>query len=263
MIIAGLFVLFFILLILFLVKPNQHRFKGFPAPLFAHRGLHGKGIPENSLAAFMKARQRGLGVELDVRFTSDKKLIVFHDDSLKRLCGDDIPVSSLSYDELKKYRLSGTNEIIPLFEEVLQALEGMPVICEIKSLPGEAVSEICETVCRQIKSYNGFLCIESFSPFVVQWFAKNRPDIVRGQLSLNFMNKRDGLPFVQAFAMTHLLVNVLGRPDFVAYRFTDDSAGFFLCRKFFKPVCAAWTPRGEKEQKQAGLKYTAIIFEEE
>ncbi len=263
MIIAGLFILLLMILFLYLIKPNVKRFNGFPVPLFAHRGLHGEGVPENSLAAFIQARDRELGVELDVRFTSDKKLIVFHDDTLKRLCGEDIPVKSLRFDELEKYRLSGTNERIPLFEEVLLALKGMPVICEIKSMPGEDVKEICEEVCRQIESYSGFMCIESFNPFVIQWFAKNRPDMIRGQLSMNFMKAEERLPFTQAFAMTNLFINILGRPDFIAYRFTDDSVGFYLCRKIFNPVCAAWTARGRKEQKQAGLKYQAVIFEED
>lgn len=263
MIIAGLLLLLIIMLLLYLIKPNTKRFSGFPAQMFAHRGLHGKGIPENSSAAFIKARERELGVELDVRFTSDNKLVVFHDDSLKRMCGADIPVRSISYEQLKEHRLAGTNESIPLFEEVLRDLKGMPVICEIKSMPGEDVQKICEAVCRHMETYDGYMCIESFNPYVVRWFAKNRPEIIRGQLSMNFMKTRGSLPFVQAFLMTHLLVNILGRPDFIAYRFTDDSMGFSLCRKIFRPVCAAWTARGETEQKQAGLKYQTIIFEED
>ena len=263
MIVAGLLILLTIIFFLFMIMPNSKRFSGFPVQLFAHRGLHGKGIPENSAAAFIRAREKGLGVELDVRFTSDKKLVVFHDDGLKRLCGEDIPVKSIPYDKLKEYRLSGTDETIPLFEEVLRDLKGSPVICEIKSMPGDDVQEICEAVCRHLKAYNGFMCIESFNPFVVRWFAKNRPEIIRGQLSMNFLKAKEGIPFIQAFLMAHLLVNILGRPDFIAYRFTDDSAGFCLCRKIFRPVCAAWTARGEAEQKQAGLKYQAIIFEED
>ncbi len=263
MIIAGLFILLLGILFIYLIQPNVKRFTEFPVPMFAHRGLHGKGIPENSLAAFARLRERDLGVELDVRFTSDKKLVVFHDDNLKRLCGVDIPVASITYEELKNYRLFGTHEGVPLFEEVLNTLKGMPVICEIKSLPGENVNEICEAVLRHMEAYNGFMCIESFNPYVVQWFSKNRPDVIRGQLSMNFFKEREGLAFVKAFAMTHLLINVLGRPDFIAYRFTDDSAGFYLCRRIFNPVCAAWTARGEKEQEQARLKYKAIIFEQE
>lgn len=262
MITALVIILLVAAFILYLIKPNKKRFRSFPAPLFAHRGLHGNGVPENSLTAFIKARQRGLGVELDVRFTLDKRLVVFHDDGLKRLCGEELLVNALSYEDLKRYRLSGTDETIPLFTDVLKALEEIPVICEIKSIPGEAVDGLCESVCREIEGYKGFMCIESFNPYVVQWFAKNRPDIIRGQLSMNFMKSRDSLPFVQAFAMTHLLVNALARPDFIAYRFSDDSVGFFLCRKIFKIVCAAWTTRNEIDQEVAALKYQTVIFEE-
>lgn len=260
--IAGALVLLLFIILVWSIRPNPKRFKGFPVPLFAHRGLHDGTNPENSLAAFIRARQNNYGVELDVRLTADKKLVVFHDDNLKRLCGEELSVCSLSYDELNRYRLSGTDQKIPRFEEVLKELQGMPVICEIKSLPGEPVEEICEAVCREVKGYPGFLCIESFNPFVLQWFRKNRSEFIRGQLSMNFMKERDRLSFVKAFIMTHLLVNVIGRPDFIAYRHTDDAAGFFLCRKIFRPVCAAWTVRGETELKHARLKYQAIIFEE-
>lgn len=260
--IAGIIILLLFIIMCWLIRPNRKRFQSFPSPLFAHRGLHNGTVPENSLAAFIRARQGNYGVELDVRLTADKKPVVFHDDDLKRLCGEEHPVCSLSYEELSRYRLLGTDQKVPLFEEVLRELQGVPVICEIKSLPGEPVEEICEAVCREVQDYPGFLCFESFNPFVLQWFRKNRPEFIRGQLSMNFMKMRDKLSFINAFAMTHLLVNAIGRPDFIAYRHTDDAAGFFLCRKIFRPVCAAWTVRGEAEQKQAGLKYQAIIFEE-
>ena len=55
---------------------------------WAHRGLHDKksGIPENSMAAFREAIRVNKGIELDVHLTKDKKIAVFHDDSLKRMC---------------------------------------------------------------------------------------------------------------------------------------------------------------------------------
>lgn len=262
MIAAILIIVFLLVLVLFMIKPAQRRFTEFPAPLFAHRGLHGRDVPENSLAAFKKARQRTLGVELDVRFTLDKKLVVFHDDNLKRICGENRKVNALTWEELNHYPLSGTSETIPLFNAVLKELDGMPVICEIKSLPGEPVAELCESVCREIAGYKGFICIESFNPMVLQWFRKYRPDIIRGQLSMNFMQKKEKLPLAQAFVMTHLLVNVLSRPDFIAYHFSDDSVGFVLCRKLFRPVCVAWTVKNEKDKNEAMGIYQAFIFEE-
>ena len=67
---------------------------------FAHRGLHGGEMPENSMAAFLAAVGHGYGIETDVRFTKDKRLILFHDDSLLRMTGDGRQVLDCTYAEL-------------------------------------------------------------------------------------------------------------------------------------------------------------------
>lgn len=55
---------------------------------YAHRGFHGEeGIPENSMAAFKKAKGSGYGIELDVQLTKDGVMVVHHDYDLKRTCG--------------------------------------------------------------------------------------------------------------------------------------------------------------------------------
>ncbi|NLG89377.1 MAG: glycerophosphodiester phosphodiesterase [Clostridiaceae bacterium] len=249
--------------ILYLIKPNKRRAVKFPCVLFAHRGLHGKGIPENSVAAFRNAKEKGYGVELDVRFTKDKKLIVFHDDDLKRMCGDERKVRDADYADLESCRLCGTDERIPLFSDVLKVLDGAPVICEIKAGTDEPAAEICEAVCSEIKNYTGFICIESFNPFILRWLRKNRPDIIRGQLSMNFIKNGEGLGFLQSFLMTNLFVNVFSRPDFIAYRFTDNSFGYSICRGIFKPLLAAWTVKGGQDRRKAETLFDAVIFEEE
>ena len=58
-----------------LIKPNSKRGIRLPTEMFAHRGLHGAGVPENSLLAFLLAKERGYGIELDVQLTRDKKLL--------------------------------------------------------------------------------------------------------------------------------------------------------------------------------------------
>jgi len=74
--------------------------------IIGHRGV--KGIaPENSLSGFKKAVELGIdGVELDVHFTKDGKLVVFHDMDLKRLTGIKNPIKQLTFEELKKYDIS-------------------------------------------------------------------------------------------------------------------------------------------------------------
>lgn len=84
---------------------------------YAHRGYHDKPrVPENSMAAFRRAIENGFGAELDVHLMKDGRLAVIHDASLKRTAGADVLVEDLTAEELKTYRLEGTDEQIPLLE---------------------------------------------------------------------------------------------------------------------------------------------------
>ena len=73
-----------LLLILFLIapSPSRNRADGWRGTPFAHRGLHDDTRAENSLSAFEAACRAGYGIELDVRYSKDGQLIVFHDDTL-------------------------------------------------------------------------------------------------------------------------------------------------------------------------------------
>ena len=99
---------------------------------YAHRGLHGKGVPENSMAAFRLALEKGYGIELDVHLMADGNLAVIHDASLLRTAGADVQIEDLTLKDLSKYRLEGTQEQIPLFSDVLKLFDGKaPMIIEL------------------------------------------------------------------------------------------------------------------------------------
>ena len=68
---------------------------------YAHRGYHSTEFPENTLPAFERAVENGFGAELDVHLTKDGKLVVFHDDDLKRVAGEDIAVETSTLAELQ------------------------------------------------------------------------------------------------------------------------------------------------------------------
>lgn len=68
-------------------RKDQPGWETFEHVRFAHRGLHGPGVPENSLAAFRRAAEAGYGAELDVHLTADGYLAVIHDSDLARMCG--------------------------------------------------------------------------------------------------------------------------------------------------------------------------------
>ena len=120
---------------------------------FAHRGLHDmkKGIPENSLAAFRAAVEAGYGAELDVQLSKDGQVVVFHDDTLKRVCGVEGDVVDYDYEDLRKMSLNGTGETIPLFTEVLKIFEkGIgPLIVELKT--GKRNKELCRKTYEILK----------------------------------------------------------------------------------------------------------------
>lgn len=255
-------VLVLILAVAVMLKPNRKRDTSyFRNKLYAHRGLHDEVVPENSLTAFRLARENGYGVELDVQMTKDGKLVVFHDGNLKRICGVDGFLRDYTYEELSSFRLKDTDEQIPLFDEVLKTLGKTDLICEIKGDNGAKNYELCEKTLLALSKYEGRFCIESFSPYLVAWFKDNHPEIIRGQLSCNFMHdKKMGWPI--RFAMTHLLVNVVSRPDFVAYKHQDSGClGFKLCKFIYRPFLVAWTARGEEQQKKAWGGFDSVIFE--
>lgn len=83
-----------------------------------HRGAKGYE-PENTLIAFEKAINLGVdGIELDVHLSSDKELIVIHDETVDRTTNGKGEVNQLSLKELKALKIEIT-EKIPTLTEVL------------------------------------------------------------------------------------------------------------------------------------------------
>ena len=264
---AAAAILIVILLDLFLLAPRRK------SPLllrvlrtyrFAHRGYHNSadGIPENSLAAFRRAVEHGFGAELDVHLSKDGRLVVMHDESLKRTCGVDRSISELTADELSAYRLEGTDEKIPFLEEVLPLFEGKtPLVVEVKPVHKNHAA-LCEATCAMLDNFSADYCMESFDPRAVLWLRKNRPDIVRGQLAENFTRHGEKLAAPLRFALHNLLTNALTRPDFVACRVDDRrDLSFRMATKLLGAQEFSWTVRTPEEQRAVEKDGGVIIFE--
>lgn len=208
---------------LFLIGPGRAS-KRQKAPFwgvnFAHRGLHSRdrAIPENSLEAFRLAARAGYGIELDVRLSRDGQVVVFHDDTLDRVCGVHARVEDLDWAELRQLYLCDSNQRIPLLSEALEQIRGAgPLIVELKT--GRRNRELCEKTYAQLENYRGEVCIESFNPAIVAWFRFHGRDLVRGVLATTRREYRQGgQGRAMAFALSHCLLNFLARPQFIAYR---------------------------------------------
>ncbi len=148
---------------------------------YAHRGLHGDGIPENSLAGAEAAIARGMGIECDVQRSFDDQAIVFHDWELDRLTGEPGFVEDRIAADLERYRLQGSDQAPISLVKYLAALrDRVPVLIEIKSKPDYDVEWTCLKVAEALADYSGEHAVMSFDPRVPAWLAANAPDIVRG-----------------------------------------------------------------------------------
>ncbi len=266
-VIYSLLLLLAIVIILYLlaIAPSSklNSVEEFKGVQFAHRGLHGNGVPENSMKAFSLAVENGYGIELDIHLTKDNRVVVIHDNDTKRVCGKNIPVEESTYKELSELWLENTDEKIPLLEDVLKLVDGkIPLLVELKSKGTNTV--LCPFAAEMLDGYKGKYCIESFSPFVVSWFSKNRKNVVRGQLSSkmktiggdNFKDKLFG------FLLTNLLTNFFARPNFIAYCYNDVSnLSVQICKNLYKTPIFAWTLRGAEVRESAEGKFFGYIFE--
>lgn len=186
----------------------------------AHRGLHHlekTGIPENSLAAFAAAIEKGYAIELDVRLSRDGIAMVFHDAKLDRLTGREGMADQLTAAELAALPLLGTAERPPSFRQVLDFVAGRtPLVVEIKNYGDAPVGPLEKAVARDLESYSGPCALQSFSPGVVDWLRRNMPEAVRGQIATQ-PEEMKSLDAAQQAALTQALEAGFGDPQFIAF----------------------------------------------
>ena len=240
-------------------KPDVSVLKGVH---YAHRGLHDNesDAPENSMKAFAKAVEDGYGMEMDIQLTKDKIPVVFHDETLDRMCGVEGKVWEFTYEELQKLKLAKSEERIPKFEDVLALVDGkVPLIVEYKlDVPS---TEVCEIADPMLQNYKGVYCIESFHPYAVKWYRDHRPEVIRGQLSQDFSKQEKYKGKILYWALSNLLMNVLGRPDFIAYNHKDaDMFSRKFC-SFLGALPVAYTIKSQEEYEKVKDQFELFIFD--
>ncbi len=248
-------------LYLFLIAPGRRpsAMDDFRVRWIAHRGLWNDTRPENSLIAFKAAVEKGYGIETDVRLSADGCLFLFHDDSLRRMTGDERKTESLTLTELKALRLQGTDERIPTLDQLLETVQGkVPLIIEIK--PSARLTECCRLLDERMKRYGGSFMVESFDPRAVRWFMKHSPGTVRGQLCGKMPGKAARRKPLTAFVMASLTLNAAGRPHFIALQHETDNLSTRLVR-LFGPCMVAWTVRDPGRLEALRDRFDFQIFE--
>ena len=169
----------------------------------------------------------------------------------------DMQAQLLDSMDLDILKIKNSKEKIPTFEEVLNFVDGrVPLLIEVKNndKPGELEKKLIE----MLKNYNGEYAVQSFNPYVLEYFYKHAPEIKRGQLAGYF--KKDKLTFFKKFALKRMLLNKkISHPDFISYESKHLPNRFV--KKYNDLPLLAWTVKNQSEYMKVVKYCDNIIFE--
>jgi glycerophosphoryl diester phosphodiesterase len=216
---------------------------------FAHRGLHGPGVPENSLAAFRAAIVAGAGIECDVRLSGDDKVVIFHDHDLRRLCASALAVETTPAAVLASQKLFDTGEHIPWLAELLDLAAGkIPILIELKCRGGNT-TKLAKAVAAELTGYAGPVGVMSFEPAVAKWFSRHLPDMRRGLVISERASAFDRWRSIATASPNFLAVDraTLGRT--------------WVAKERGRRWVYSWTIRTSAERETAEVHADALIWE--
>ncbi len=241
----------------FAPAPKAERVDWLRHATYAHRGLHGVGVPENSLGGFRLAVARGLGIECDVQRTSDGHAVVFHDWELDRLTATSGPVLDRKAAQLQEIALAGAEgEHIPGLRQLLDVVAGrVPLLIELKSKREMHVVPLCLAVRRLLEGYRGPVAVMSFDPRVSRWFKRHSPHIVHG-----LVMTEEGRTTLLARVRRHLAL-WHAQPDFLAYDVRDLPSRFAAMQRRRGLPLLTWTVRTADLADRAATYADAAIAE--
>lgn len=225
---------------------------------FAHRGLHGPGVPENSLPAFVAAAEAGYGVELDVQLSRDGVPVVIHDPLLRRLTGAAGRVVERTAEQLGRLRLEDTDATVPTLEDALAVLGDVPVMVEAKQ-PRPRAGRLEQAVASVLDAHPGAWCVAGFNPSTGRWFRRWRPEAIRVLTATGRPAAGLWAPVGRRFAALRDLPSVA--PHAVGYDLASLPSPATDRWRAAGGVLLAWTAVGDAEVARARELADNVIFE--
>ena len=214
------------------------------------------------MLAFKKAIENNKAIELDLHLLKDGQIVVFHDDNLKRMTGIDKNIDECTYKDIKDLKLLNTDERIPLFQDVLNLVDGkvlMNIEFKHKIIDDINVGELELKASQMLDNYKGKFLVQSFNPYSLKWFKDNRPEFIRGQLSFDFRDK--DINIFKKFMLQHMLLNYMTEPDFISYDIYSISKKQADELKKLDIPLLLWTVRTLKDLDLAKKYTNSFIYE--
>lgn len=148
--------------------------------IFGHRGSS-ELFPENTMSAFSDSASdsRVDGIELDVQLTLDGKVVIAHDESLKRTAGIEGLVTGMTWEDLRRIDVGSfkdpkfSSERIPLLEDLFTTFGSRFIYdIELKVKAGVAYKKLCLAVWALIQKHNleENVMVSSFNPMALRRF---------------------------------------------------------------------------------------------
>lgn len=225
---------------------------------YAHRGLHGDGVPENSLEGARLAIKAGLGIECDIQRSRDGQPMLFHDWELSRLTGVEGETEGRTATELAELPYLGSDQKVASLADLLELVAGaVPILVEIKSKRGYDVERTCQSVRSLLADYTGDHAVMSFDPRVARWLRRNSPDTPCG-----LVMREDEYGYTQK-AWQRRFALWIAKPDFLAYHINALPSRWVAgLRKRGLPILT-WTVNSPETRERALQNADALISEGE
>lgn len=230
----------------------------------AHRGLHDltEGIVENTLGACAAAVAAGYSIECDLQITRDGEAVLFHDDTLDRVCEASGQVKAHKLAELQRMSFRHGRERIPTLAELLALVNGkVPLVIELKP-QWDGDTRLAARAVELLSSYGGPHSLMSFDPDVIVAVRRLSPGTVRGVISDDALH-----PYYESVpAGTRRELLTLGylsrvEPHFMSLDFHSlPWAPIAALRRLNMPVIT-WTIRSPGEARDALHYSDQITFE--
>jgi len=224
--------------------------------LIAHRGLHTKSLPENSLGAIQNAINHNFTIEIDIHLLSDGTIVVHHDTDLKESCNKDISLYSLQGEDLKSFHIFDTNFTIPTLDDVLELVNGkIPILIEIKDT--KHYKKLVDILIQRLSTYKGEVAIQSYNPLALRRCFKQNKSIKLAYLC----SKLEDFSFPPKI-IKHMLYNLnffkLSKATFISVK--KDEITPKITKKC-KGNIIPWVIVNEDELLSLKTSSKAIIFE--
>jgi len=217
---------------------------------------------KTALAAYKAAAAAGYAIELDVRLSSDHRLVVIHDRNTRRLTRHDFTVADTPAAQLTKLRLQGTAHTIPpaARRPSYRARPGAGTHRNKVSHPRQG--SFARSWRRRSSATAARWRWKLLTPRVLVWFRRQRAPTSHAAKNAGSLPEYTSVPrWIRSF-LCGMPLNLITRPNFIVFDLRDfPSRRLLMWEHVFHIPVLLWTVRTKRHLATARDENFNVIFE--